>query len=150
MTDVARSWLTAQRAAFEAGETGMGLSGELPCYHVYPVADGFLSVAALEPRFWEAFCESIGRPDLKARQADTSAVPEVAAVLRPRTRAEWMDHFGDRDVCVEPVLTLQEAEPDPQAGSTWRPAPSLGEHTVEVLSEAGLSPELIEALTRTG
>jgi crotonobetainyl-CoA:carnitine CoA-transferase CaiB-like acyl-CoA transferase len=144
MADVARSWLTAQRAAFEAGEPGLLLSGELPCYHVYAVADGFLSVAALEPRFWEAFCESIERPDLQARQADPSAIPEVAAVLMPRTRAEWMEHFGERDVCVEPVLTLGEADPDPQARA-FR-APALGEHTRQVLGEAGLPPELIETL----
>lgn len=150
MTDVARSWLTAQRAAFHAGQSGPRLTGELPCYHLYPVADGFLSVAALEPRFWEAFCDAIGRPDLKPRQADTSAVPEVAGVLGPRTRAQWMDHFGDRDVCVEPVLTLEEAEPDPQAGDVPRPAPALGEHTREVLSQAGLEPRLIETVIQPG
>ena len=146
MTDVARSWLTTQRAAFQASEPGVPLTGELPCYHVYAVRDGFLTVAALEPVFWGAFCASIGRPDLAARQADPSAIAEVAAVLEPRTRAEWMVHFGERDVCVEPVLTLDEADPDPGAGSPLRPAPALGEHTREVLAEAGLSPEAIAAL----
>ena len=145
MTDVARSWLTTQRAALQAGQPGIPLTGELPCYHVYAVRDGFLTVAALEPRFWEAFCASIARPDLIARQVDPSAVAEVAAVLEPRTRSDWMAQFGDRDVCVEPVLTLDEAEPDPGAGSPSRPAPALGAHTLEVLTEAGLSPEAIAA-----
>ena len=146
MTDVARSWLTTQRAAFQAGEPGVRLTGELPCYHVYAVRDGFLTVAALEPVFWEAFCASIGRADLTPRQADPSAIGEVAAVLAPRTRADWMRHFGERDVCVEPVLALDEAAPDPGAGAPRRPAPRLGEHTREVLAEAGLDPGALDAL----
>ncbi|TMD12959.1 MAG: CoA transferase [Chloroflexi bacterium] len=149
MTDVARSWLTAQRAALDAGESGLSLTGELPCYRVYAAADGFISVAALEPRFWEAFCESIGLPELRVRQADPAAAAEVAAVLKTRTRADWMAHFGDRDVCVEPVLSLAEAEADPQAAAIRRPAPAVGEHTSQVLLEAGLSPQAIEALERT-
>ncbi len=109
MTDVAGSWLAMHRAAAVAGLPMLNLVGELPCYHVYRVADGFLSVGALEPLFWRNFCEAIGRQDLVGRQADQTAVSEVAGVLAARTRAEWMAFFGDRDVCVEPCLDLAEA-----------------------------------------
>jgi crotonobetainyl-CoA:carnitine CoA-transferase CaiB-like acyl-CoA transferase len=36
----------------------------------------------------------------------------VQATLREATRAEWMARFGDEDVCVEPVLRLEESEVD--------------------------------------
>jgi len=109
MTDVAKSWLVLERAAFDAGFPMLNLIGGFPCYHVYKAADGLLTVGALEANFWRNFCEAIGREDLIARQADPGAIAEVASVLAGKTRAEWMAIFGDRDVCVEPCLDLSEA-----------------------------------------
>jgi crotonobetainyl-CoA:carnitine CoA-transferase CaiB-like acyl-CoA transferase len=82
----------------------------VPCYHVYAAADGFLAVAALEPDFWAAFCEAIDRKDLKERQFDPAAIDQVEGVLLRATRAEWAARFGDQDVCVEPVLQLEESD----------------------------------------
>src|SRR6202140_2948288 len=65
MTDLMRSWTALPRAARRAGLPGLPLTGELPCYHVYAVADGFLTVAALESDFWAAFCRGIDREDLQ-------------------------------------------------------------------------------------
>src|SRR2546430_9311643 len=112
MTDLMRRWTALPRAASGAGLPGLPLTGELPCYHVYAVADGFLTVAALEPDFWAAFCHAIDREDLKDRQFDLAAIEVVQAALRPATRAEWAARFGDEDVCVEPVLRLEESEAD--------------------------------------
>src|SRR5712691_2382572 len=110
MTDLMRSWTALPRAARRAGFPGLPLTGELPCYRVYAVADGFLTVAALEPDFWAEFCRVIGREDLVARQFDASAISEVQATLQSAPRAEWMVRFADLDVCVEPVLRLDEIE----------------------------------------
>jgi len=110
MTDLMRSWTVLPRAARGAGVPGLPLTGELPCYHVYSVPDGFLTVAALEPDFWAEFCRVIGREDLVPRQFDGDAVAAVQAVLGSATRAEWTTRFADRDVCVEPSLTLEESE----------------------------------------
>ena len=112
MTDLMRSWTALPRAAQRAGLPGLLLTGELPCYHVYEVVDGFLTVAALEPDFWAEFCRTIDREDLTARQFDLSAIKEVQVTLRTASRAEWMARFADRDVCVEPSLTLEESEED--------------------------------------
>jgi crotonobetainyl-CoA:carnitine CoA-transferase CaiB-like acyl-CoA transferase len=49
---------------------------------------------------------------LKDRQFDPAAIEAVQATLRPATRAQWMARFGDRDVCVEPALTLNESDAD--------------------------------------
>ena len=108
MMDLMRSWTAMPRAARRAGIPGLPLTGELPCYHVYAVADGFLTVAALEHAFWGEFCQTIDREDLKGRQFDPSAIDAVQTTLRGATRAEWMARFGERDVCVEPVLSLDE------------------------------------------
>jgi crotonobetainyl-CoA:carnitine CoA-transferase CaiB-like acyl-CoA transferase len=112
MTGLMRSWTTLPRAARRAGVPGLPLTGEVPCYHVYAVADGFLTVAALESDFWAAFCQAIGREDLKDRQFDPSAIEPVQTTLTKGTRAEWMARFGDRDVCGEPALRLEESEGD--------------------------------------
>ncbi|MEA2667492.1 MAG: hypothetical protein QOJ33_426 [Chloroflexota bacterium] len=108
MADLMRSWTAMPRAVRRAGLSGLSLTGELPCYHVYSVADGFLTVAALEAAFWGEFCRAIDREDLKGRQFDPAAIEAVQATLGGASRAEWIARFGDRDVCVEPVLSLEE------------------------------------------
>jgi len=112
MTELMRTWTALPRAARRAGLPGLPLTGEVPCYHVYAVADGFLTVAALEPDFWAAFCHAIDREELKDRQFDPAAIEPVQATLRPATRAEWAARFGDQDVCVEPALPLEAPEAD--------------------------------------
>jgi len=112
MTEVMRSWTALPRAAGRAGLSGMPLTGELPCYHVYAVSDGFLTVAALESDFWTEFCRALDRADLAPRQFDSSAISEVQVILGTRSRSEWMERFGERDVCVEPVLGVEETDID--------------------------------------
>jgi alpha-methylacyl-CoA racemase len=124
MTDGLVSWLSIHAAAyFATGELPqrgeMHLSGAYPCYRIYPAADGWLAVGALEPQFWSALCESIGRPDLVddafavgARRDEV--VAELEELFATRTRGEWMDHFAGADVCVAPVNDLAEAFSDEQ------------------------------------
>jgi alpha-methylacyl-CoA racemase len=112
MTGLMRSWTALPRAARRAGLSGLGLTGEFPCYHVYAVADGFLTVAALESAFWAEFCDAIDRSDLRARQFDPGAVKAVQATLSGATRAAWAARFANKDVCVEAVQDLAESEED--------------------------------------
>ena len=85
------------------------LTGGVACYRIYETADGrHLTVAALEPRFWHNLCDLVGRPDLHDRAFEPE-LPELAAVFRTRTLAEWRSALEGRDTCVGPVLTLQEA-----------------------------------------
>jgi len=108
MADLMRSWTAMPRAVQSAGIAGLSLTGELPCYHVYAVADGFLTVAALETAFWKEFCHVIDRDDLRGHQFDPAAIDAVQATLGGASRAEWVARFGERDVCVEPVFSLEE------------------------------------------
>ena len=106
------------------------LTGGPPCYAIYPTADGrWLTVGALEPKFWRRLCELIGRSDLLGRQWDAGAVDELTALFRTRPLAAWLELFGDEDVCVGPVLTIPEAAEEFAPEPAEAPAPALGEHT---------------------
>jgi len=86
------------------------LTGGPPCFRIYGTADGrFLTVGALEPKFWLRLCELIGRPDLVERHYDPSAADELSAVFFARSLAEWLELFDREDVCVGPVYSLEEA-----------------------------------------
>jgi crotonobetainyl-CoA:carnitine CoA-transferase CaiB-like acyl-CoA transferase len=85
------------------------LTGGVACYRIYATADDrWLTVAALEPKFWRRLCELVERPDLVDRQLDAD-LPELAELFASRPLAEWLELLEGKDTCVGPVLTLQEA-----------------------------------------
>lgn len=85
------------------------LTGGVACYAIYETADGrHLTVAALEPRFWQNLCDLLDRPDLIDR-AFEPRLPELAELFRTRTQRAWLALLEGKDTCVGPVLTLAEA-----------------------------------------
>lgn len=83
-------------------------------YDFYETKDGqYLSVGCLEPKFWAIFCQCIDRPEYIEKTVWPEEIDEVKedirAILKSRTREEWMEIFAGKDVCVEPVLSLKEA-----------------------------------------
>jgi alpha-methylacyl-CoA racemase len=89
-------------------------------YDFYQTKDGeYMSLGALEPQFFKAFCDAIGRPDLIpggiAPKNIETVKGEVRAIFKSKTREEWVEIFRDFDACVEPVLGLSEALNSPQA-----------------------------------
>jgi len=103
------------------------LTGDAACYRIYGTADGrFLTVAALEPRFWDRLCELVGLPELAGRGYERE-LPELEARLRERTLAEWLELFDGEDVCAGPVAAPAEAA-EFQAAPEGNASP-LGEHT---------------------
>lgn len=117
MTDGALSWLAMPAAAwFADGQVPRRgasiLNGGVCCYLNYEAADGWVSCGALEPKFWRAFCEGTGNPELVAVQFEQpggQGWEKVAAVFRERTRAEWKTFNDEYDCGIEPVLELDEA-----------------------------------------
>jgi crotonobetainyl-CoA:carnitine CoA-transferase CaiB-like acyl-CoA transferase len=109
------------------------LTGGAACYRIYATADRrWLTVAALEEKFWRRLCELVGRPDLVERQwdADQEAVArELAAELKARPLAAWLDLFDGEDVSAGPVATLEEAAADFGTDAPAGRPPALGEHT---------------------
>jgi len=89
------------------------LTGGLACYRIYATADGrHLTVAALEPKFFQRLCELIGHPELAERQWDSdqeALATELAETLAAKPLATWLELFEGEDVSVGPVATLEEA-----------------------------------------
>jgi alpha-methylacyl-CoA racemase len=89
------------------------LTGGLACYRIYRTADDrYLTVAALEPKFFSRLCELVRRPDLVDRQWGSDQEPladELAEVFATRPLAAWLELFDGEDVGVGPVATLEEA-----------------------------------------
>jgi alpha-methylacyl-CoA racemase len=117
MTDGSLSWLAMVAARYFAeqkvpqrGEPE--LAGGIACYFPYETRDGrWVSLGALEPKFWQNWCNGVGRPDLIEKQfehPDSEAGAEIAAVFRERTRDEWTAFAGEHDCCLEPILDLDE------------------------------------------
>jgi alpha-methylacyl-CoA racemase len=123
MVDGVLSWMAPHFAAARAGAPAqaqaMLLNGGNPCYRVYRCADGWITVAALEPKFWARLCDMLGVEDLVdsafATGADAERVAErLESMFVTATRAQWRERFGDEDVCCEPVLSVDEVFDDAQ------------------------------------
>jgi crotonobetainyl-CoA:carnitine CoA-transferase CaiB-like acyl-CoA transferase len=95
------------------------LTGRYACYGVYGCADGmWLTVAAIEPRFWANLCTALGLERWTEHQTDDEAQADIRAdliqVFRSRARDEWIDELGPADTCVAPVLSVPEVVADEQ------------------------------------
>lgn len=94
-------------------------TGRYAAYDTYECADGrWISVAAIEPKFWANFCELIGLPQYAREQTNDELQDEirgeVAAVIRSRSRDEWTGLLAPNDTCVAPVLSVPEVVEDVQ------------------------------------
>lgn len=160
---------------------GDTLSGGLPCYRVYPTSDGgHLAVGALEPKFWAAVCQAIGRPDwandgLLLGEAGEQAAVRLREVFASRTTAEWRAVFDALDACTEAVRPLEDVVTDElfRVRGAIRPTPDgrlavvaptsracgpleelrpplLGEHTRAAAEAAAWSAEQIDRALESG
>ena len=139
-----------------------------------------VSLAALEPKFFATLAAALGlEPRFVQGQHDRRLWPEmraaIAAVMRQRTRDDWCARLEGTDACFAPVLAFDEApghahaqargafvqvggvtQPAPAPrfdrtpAATPRRAPQAGEHTAEVLREAGFDAAEIAALLASG
>ncbi len=162
------------------------LAGMLPCYDAYRCADGgYVSLGGLEPWFWKKLVTRLGREDFDELQYAAGESAEgvrrdLQAIFLGKTRDEWIRLFEGEDVCISPVLSLDEAMSHPNtvarrmvvdvgsplggtepqlglpikiAGEEERApgrAPRLGEHDDPVLEELGYSGEEIAGLRARG
>jgi alpha-methylacyl-CoA racemase len=94
------------------------LTGRYACYDVYECSDGrWLSVAAIEPRFWANLCRALECERWIDHQTDDAAQPAVREALRAafatRDRDSWVATLGPADTCVAPVASIPEVVADP-------------------------------------
>ena len=100
------------------------LGGLLPCYRLYKTADDrYMAVGSLELKFWQGLCEVLELPELKTKHWQMGVMPNtkdsqeaaqvVADTFASHDLAYWQQVFESADVCVTPVLTLEEARAHP-------------------------------------
>ena len=94
-------------------------TGRYAAYDTYQCSDGgWISVGAIEPKFWANFCNLIGLPEYAKEQTNDALQDEiraeVARVIRAKTRDEWTALLAPGDTCVAPVLTVPELVEDAQ------------------------------------
>lgn len=100
------------------------LGGLLPCYRLYRTLDNrYMAVGSLELKFWQGLCEALELPELKESHWQLGVMPNspeslaaakaVSDIFASQTLAHWQQHFASIDVCVTPVLSLQEAKAHP-------------------------------------
>lgn len=160
------------------------LDGGAPFYRVYECADGgFVAVGALEEPFYRELLDGLGlgdRADLIDDRLNPATWPTIeralAEAFASQPQAHWAEVFADRDACVTPVLSPEEATQHPHlvarrtyvddgpAGTHAAPVPRFsGTATVTaryrspeqtdvrgLLAEYGLDPEEINQLLADG
>jgi crotonobetainyl-CoA:carnitine CoA-transferase CaiB-like acyl-CoA transferase len=91
------------------------------CYNLYATRDDrYMSLGALEPQFWQTFCQAVGRPHwnqpnyFEPGPHQKQLHDELAALFHEKTQGEWIALFADQDCCCEPVLNLAEVMEDAQ------------------------------------
>ena len=94
------------------------LSHRYACYHVYETADHrYLSIGAVENRFWKNLCDYFGVPEYAPLQYDDSRREELLSFveqrIRQKTLIEWEKELAGLDICWGPVRTAEEALASP-------------------------------------
>jgi crotonobetainyl-CoA:carnitine CoA-transferase CaiB-like acyl-CoA transferase len=139
-----------------------------------------MAVGALERKFWSTLCDILGCPEIEEQHIVYGGGAEpvkrrLAEIFASRTQREWSDVFARADCCVSPVLDIGEALWNEQLRARGmvidadgfaqfalplkfsefefaieRPAPGAGEHTEEILREAGYRDAELAALRNEG
>ena len=158
----------------------VSLSGKLACYTIYKTKDGkFLTLAAIEPKFWTQFCTLIEHPELIEKQfsPDQDLLKVcLQEIFKQKSRRAWVDML--QDVCT-PVNSMEDVLQDPQliyrnviselhhpqAGTIQQiatpltvsfgsgdmtPPPRFGEHTTSILESLGYTGAEIADMNTEG
>lgn len=153
------------------------LSGILARYRLYQTGDlQWLSLAALEDKFWERFCKKIGKAEWlepgKYPDASPAIHHELEKIFKSKTLSQWLTWAKKEDLCLTPVLRPKEVfasgpaiSYDTIRGSKQSlkiprlvknksqrrkimPPALLGEHSHAILKELGYERRIIANLVR--
>lgn len=129
-------WLVYAASALDENDENLPrrgnghITGAYACYNIYETADGReMSLGALEPVFWQRFCEAVGKPQWVPLQFEKEGreklIDKVREVFKSKTRKQWEKFFASIDACCEPVLNLREAieHPISREGKYWLDVP---------------------------
>jgi crotonobetainyl-CoA:carnitine CoA-transferase CaiB-like acyl-CoA transferase len=161
------------------------LNGGIPAYNVFQCSDGkWISIGSLEPWFWAETCKALGCEEYIPHQNNREKFPEIFDYMRSKfkekTRDEWFEELRKYDICVGPVLSLDEVFANPHVlsrqmmievdhpelgkvkqvgiaakfsetpGGVRSFSPARGQHTDAVLKEFGFSEAQVADLREAG
>jgi crotonobetainyl-CoA:carnitine CoA-transferase CaiB-like acyl-CoA transferase len=122
MLDATLPWLTKQAGKVFADETPERMGTQDPVlapYQTLETADGYINIACLNEKLWQALCDAIERPDLSEDERfETNAdrvenmdalTKELETAVSKRTTDEWMTVFIEAGVPAGPVQTIADA-----------------------------------------
>ncbi len=123
MTDCVMPLLSMQygetlntETTFKRGEPM--LSGGMANYNLYKCKDEkWIALGSLEPKFWQGVCMLLGKPDWMPRMMPIPEEVEklkqdLQAIFSTKTRDEWVALADPLDVCLTPILDMDEVEKD--------------------------------------
>ncbi len=90
------------------------LNGSALCYHLYATKEGrYMALAALEPKFWQAFCRAVERPEWISKQfsptqPENPTFLEIVRLFQSRDLLYWTRMGEQADCCLTPVLHIDE------------------------------------------
>ncbi len=102
----------------EINTSNFELAGSIANYNIYECSDGkFIALGALEPKFWNAFCEAVNQTDWKnkllaGKQEMQKLIDATAALFKTKSRNEWLEFLKNTDCCITPVNDLREVWSD--------------------------------------
>lgn len=155
------------------------ISGKLVCYTIYETSDGkYVSLGALEPKFWINFCKAVERDKWISYHYSTTdeqniIYQEIKNLFLSKTREEWQQFGMAVDCCLAPVLEVDELMNHPyyrernqitktkwghhQVKTTLYSTqnetypPQLSEQAVEILQDIlHYSPQQVQSYFQTG
>ena len=135
------------------------LSGSKPCYNIYETKDSkYVSLGAIESKFWHSFCNAAKMQELLSKQFDISITKNMKRLFMTKTMEEWLALNKKYNFCCEPVKKIEEVFNDRNLSNksfinldgvkqvamptifssfsqlNYARAPKLGEHTEQILS----------------
>ena len=122
LTEAALSWMAGvltigQRWGGPGRESDL-INGGAAHYRIYRTKDGrFAAIAALEEKFWVAFCEAVGHGEWVHRHDEalpqTALIADMEALFASRSLAEWTALLEPVNCTFEPVLEPHEVPHHP-------------------------------------
>lgn len=113
------SWQYLHLLESDAQRESMPLNGGLACYHIYQTSDDrFVALAALEEKFWKAFCQQVGKEKWTSRHNEalpqSELINDVQEMFASQQQSYWSALLAESDCCFEIISDAREMNSHPQ------------------------------------
>ncbi len=111
------AFLSQARGRKQQASNGL-LSHRYACYNTYETADGrYISIGALETRFWRRLCQQLQCPQYIALHYDEEKrqqiIDDFRQIFRKKSMAEWDAELAEMEICFAVVKNMDDIVADP-------------------------------------